>query len=330
MPERSPSVLIIRLDAIGDALALTPLLAALRADGIPADVVLRPGNADVFSSRAARLIVTSSFDVRSGSRANLAAIEHLGRELRERRYTHAVVATEDPGGYRLARASGAPVRIGFSNGWGKPFKALWSRNFLTQSVYRSAGLDPRGLHECDVLFRLGGALLGAEAAPTRERSQLRPLVIESEPSPDRRVAVQITDKWERLGIAFEQVVDAIERLGALAELRLLASASESRYAGRIARATGLDVEAFATIAPWKAAIAAARALVAPDSGAVHVAGMVGTPVVAVFPQSPDYALHVARWSPWAAAHRIVEAEAAWPARTGDALAQLLSAANGTS
>ena len=30
MPKGSPSVLIIRLDAIGDALALVPLLAALR------------------------------------------------------------------------------------------------------------------------------------------------------------------------------------------------------------------------------------------------------------------------------------------------------------
>src|SRR5215472_4169797 len=30
MPQTSPSVLVIRLDAIGDALALTPLLAALR------------------------------------------------------------------------------------------------------------------------------------------------------------------------------------------------------------------------------------------------------------------------------------------------------------
>ena len=37
--------------------------------------------------------------------------------------------------------------------------------------------------------------------------------------------------------------------------------------------------------------------------------MIGTPVVAVFPPSRDYALQVARWAPWAAPHRIVRAGA---------------------
>lgn len=322
MPESSPSVLIIRLDAIGDALALAPLLAAFRARGIPTDVVLRPANSGVFSSRAARRIVTSTFDLRSREPSNLAAIRGLGRELAARRYTHALVATEDPGGYRLARASQAPARIGFSNAWGKPLKTLWSRGFLTQTVYRSAGLDPRGPHECEVLFGLGSELLGS-AVPTRDLAQLRPLILENEPPPDDRVIFQITDKFERLGIEFERVVETVRRLRSSHRLRLVADAREEMYADRIARATGLDVERFSATDSWKAAIAAARALVAPDSGALHVAGMVGTPVVAIFPPSRDYALYVARWSPWAAPHRIVRADDGWPERAGDALAQIV-------
>jgi ADP-heptose:LPS heptosyltransferase len=326
MPKSSPSVLIIRLDAIGDALALTPLLAELRARAIPVDVVLRPGNSDVFASRAARRILMATFDLRSREPSNRRAIERLGEELASQNYTHALVATEDPGGYRLARATRATVRVGFSNAWGKPLKTLWSRAFLTDVVYRSAGFDSRAPHECEVLFALGSTLLGADAAPTRDVKRLRPLVLENEPRADTRVAVQITDKWERLGIAFEQVVEALQQIGALvgvSRLRLLAAANEGHYADHITRATGLEVERFTSIEPWKSAIAASPALVAPDSGALHVAGMVGTPIVALFPPARDFALQVARWAPWSAPYRIVRAESGWPKQAADALAQLL-------
>ncbi len=323
MPESSPSALIIRLDAIGDALALTPLLAALRSLAIPADIVLRPGNAGIFSSRAARSIVVSSFDLRSSKPPNLAAIERLGGDLASRGYTHALVATEDPSGYRLALAARVPVRVGFSNAWGKPAKTLWSRRFLTGSVYRSAGLDRRAPHECVVLFRLGHALLGATANPARDPAELRPLVLETDPPADDRIAVQITNKWERLGIPTEEVVDLVRRLSAFGKLRVLAPASESDYAARVASASGHDVERFYTMEPWKCAIGAAPVLVTPDCGALHVAGMVGTPVVGVFPPTRHFALQVARWSPWAAPHRIVRADDGWPARAADALAQLL-------
>jgi ADP-heptose:LPS heptosyltransferase len=323
MPKVSPLVLIIRLDAIGDALALTPLLAALRRHDVPADVVLRQVNAGVFASRAVRRIVTAEFELRSSDRSNLAGIDRLGAELRECGYSHVLVAAEDPGGYRLAGAVAAPIRIGFADPWGKPLKALWSRRLLTASAYRSAGLDRRAPHECEVLFRLGAALVGDER-PTHEIGALRPLVLEREPPPDERVAVQITDKWERLGIASEDVVALLRRLAASGTPHLLSARAEAPYAERITLATGLAVTYFDALEPWKAAIGAATALVTPDSGALHVAGMTGTPVVAIFPPQRDYALYVARWSPWAAPYRIVRADEGWPTKAHDALAQLMS------
>jgi ADP-heptose:LPS heptosyltransferase len=322
MPEGSPSVLVIRLDAIGDALALTPLLAELRARTIPVDLVLGANNGGLFSAAAARRVFTSPFALRSSDADNLALIERFGSELAARGYTHAIVATEDPGGYRLARAVRAPVRIGFFNGWGKPLKSLWSRAFLTDAVYRSAGLDARGPHECETLFRLGAPLVGS-ASPTHDLERLRPLILEREPERDDRVAVQVTDKWERLGIGFDEVVDLVHRIAPDQALRLIASDRERSFADRFARAANLPVECFGAVEPWKSAIASACAIVAPDSGAVHVAGMIGTPTVAVFPASPDFALQVARWSPWAAPHRIVRADRGWPQRTAEALAQLL-------
>jgi ADP-heptose:LPS heptosyltransferase len=323
MPKSSSSVLIIRLDGIGDALALTPLLAALRARALAVDVVLRTANAGAFSSRAAREVITGLFDLRSSRPANLAAIERLGAQLASRHYTHALVATEDPSGYRLALASHAPARIGFSNAWGKPAKTLWTRRFLTKRVYRSAGLDRRAPHECEVLFRLGAPLLPDAAVPTRDAAELRPLILENEPPADDRIAVQVTDKWERLGIAFDCVAELVRRVTAFGALRLIGSRAEAEYAMRISHATGESVECFDAIGNWKAAIAAAPAVIAPDGGALHVAGMVGTPTVGVFPPSRHFALQVARWAPWAAPHRIVRADDDWPRRTVDALAALL-------
>ncbi len=323
MPEVSPSVLIIRLDGIGDALALAPLLAALHRRTIPVDIVLRRSNAGIFAAAAARRILTADFDLRSSSAANVARIQKLGRSLRANDYSHVLVATEDPGGYRLAGAVAAHLRIGFTNGWGKPFKSLWARRFLTTAVYRSAGLDRCARHECEVLFGLGAPLTGDER-PTRDATELRALVLERELQPGERVAVQITQKWERLGIALEHVVELVRRLATSAELRLLSARAETSYAERVANATGAAIDYFDDLIEWKAAIGSAPVLVAPDSGAMHVAGTVGTPVVGVFPPGRDFALQVARWAPWAARHRIVCAGEDWPAHAADALADLLS------
>ena len=321
MPKVSPSVLIIRLDGIGDALALTPLLAALRRRGIPVDVVLRRTNAAAFSSHALRQAIVATFRLRDGSAENLASIRELGRRCSATGYSHVLVATEDPGGYRLAAATEAPHRIGFADPLGKPFKALWTRRMLTSSVYRSAGLDRKGRHESETLFALAAPLLGDDV-PTRDAAELRPMIIDSEPKPGERIAIQVTDKFERAGIPFAEVVELVRRLQSIAKIRLIASENERSYAQRVADAVAEPLSAYNDLAPWKSAIAAAPAIVTPDSGALHVAGMVGTPVVAVFPAQRHLALQVARWAPWAAPHRIVTGDAGWPTRAADALIEL--------
>ncbi|HEX3456920.1 MAG TPA: hypothetical protein VHR97_03110, partial [Candidatus Baltobacteraceae bacterium] len=251
----SPSVLIIRLDGIGDALALTPLLAALRRQAIPVDVLLQPANAGIFASRARREAIAADVLLRCSSPSNLAAIAALGGELAARRYSHVLVATEDPAGYRLAGAIGAPIRIGFADSLGKPLKSLWSRRFLTSTIYRSAGLDRRAPHESQVLFALARSIVPGEH-PTRETSELRPMILEREPNPDERFAVQITDKWERLGIRVEQVVTMLRRIAAAGSPRLISAAREKEYGDRISAATAIAVEYFDELELWKEAIGA--------------------------------------------------------------------------
>jgi ADP-heptose:LPS heptosyltransferase len=106
-------------------------------------------------------------------------------------------------------------------------------------------------------------------------------------------------------------------------VRFIAAERESAFARAFTELAGYPVETFAALLPWKSAIAAARAIVAPDSGAAHVAGMVGTPVVSCFAREA-FALQSKRWAPWAAAHRMLPMQNAWPMVAADALEDLLS------
>ncbi len=292
MPQTSPRVLIVRLDAIGDALALTPLLQALGERAIPVDLLLSARNLDAFSERAARAVFTDPAVVPRGA------------------YSHALVATENASGYRIAKTVGAEVRTGFANGWGKPFKTLWVRSLLTNPIYRSAGLDRRAPHECEVLFALGVSLLG-DARPTRDAELLRPLVIDGDPMRTDDVVFQVTDKWRRLGMSLRDVVAAARAARAT---RAVASANEEPFSAAFERASGMPVERFGDVRSWKSAIASAALLIAPDSGAVHVAGMTGTPTVVVFPPMHNLQRQLARWAPWAAPYRTIEATDGWPER----------------
>lgn len=309
----SPSVLIVRLDAIGDALALVPLLAALRERGARIDIVLSAKNADAFSKAA----VDSVYIKEAG----------LGERLARNAYDYALVATEDASGYRIARGSGAPVRVGFQNGWGKPLKSLWARSLLTRTVYRTAGLDPKAPHECQVLFQLGSELTRTAAVP-RDASVLRRFVVDSEPARGNSVVMQITDKWQRLGAAPKDVADLARSLQARHPMQFVAAESERAFAQEVATGAGVAIEYFRELAPWKDAIASAKAVVAPDSGAVHVAGMTGTPVVAAFAEK-HFALQTGRWSPWAAPYRLVKIESGWPLNAQASLEALYSSASGT-
>lgn len=306
----SPSVLLVRLDAVGDALTLVPVIAALRRHHAGIGAVLRPANAQIFSKRA-----LDRAHVVNGS------VDEVVSQVREQHYEAALIPTEKPDGYRIPYRARIPKRIGFANGWGKPLKTLWIRRMCTRTIFRTAGLDPRGPHECNVVFSLARTIVD-DFEPPRDARILRPLVIDDEPAPDDRIAFQVTDKWQRLGASIEDVVEIARRITSRHGVRFIAAEHEAAYVEDFSRAAGAHVESFATLAPWKSSIAAARALVAPDSGAVHVAGMVGTPVVSCFaPQS--FALQSRRWSPWAAAHRIIRMDDSWPLVAADALEDLL-------
>jgi ADP-heptose:LPS heptosyltransferase len=303
---QAEAILLVRLDGVGDAALCVPALEGLACAFPQArfGAVCSPGNAALFSKRVERVHV-----YRAGQRAG-----ELGRELRDAGYMKALIATEEVAGYELARASGARERAGFWHRLHKPFKSLWQRAQLTAPVYRPAAQVKTAEHEVQALYRLAVAL-GAALPPPADGERLRTW-FEIEPSPPARSAAgaigfQISPKL--LGCApvsaFARAVQTT--LATLREPRgvLIASAADENLArairSQMASGDGeLQVEVIASLplVQWVGVLDALAVLVTPDTGAAHVAGMLGRSVIDVF-DAKDFKRLYAQWHPWAGSWR---------------------------
>jgi len=302
-------VLLVRADGIGDALICAPLVAALRAAGHSLGAVLGAGNRAAFApgtfAEGVHVLERIPWP-RHGSTPESRRDALAGA--RAARYDVALIASEEIEAYAFARAARIPERIGFINGWEKPLKSLRVAPWLTRAHVRPASAQRERFHEVVTVFGLGKGLHG-EPVPTRDLARLRPLVLGAPAAPHGRVALQTSAKFERAGLDAAAFVATARELQALGLVPLVLG-DEPAFAREIAGAAGVEVAAGLDLPAWKAAIAGARALVTPDSGAAHVAGMLGVPCVDAF--AAENAGAPARWSPWAAPFRTVTLD---PART---------------
>jgi ADP-heptose:LPS heptosyltransferase len=312
---RIANILIVRFDGIGDAAILAPLVAGLRADGHRLDIVLSERNHEVFAPG----VFAGAFSVPWGAwktryvRRDFASL--LGT-LRAREYDWVLVPTEELAAYRLAHATGAPHRRGFENGLEKPFKTVLVRLLCTNTLYRPASLrEP--MHEAHVQYRLAEGL-GAPPQPPQDPGTLRPLFVDEVQRDGDTIALQMTGKWQALGLSTTTLAQLAAQLARRGPLRILVSRNEAALAEALGSEHAVDI--FDELMPWKRAIASAAVLVTPDTGAAHIAGMIGTPTVDCFP-ALDFMLQTARWAPWAARAELV---ALGPGSPG-ALDQILGA-----
>lgn len=300
-------VLLVRLDGIGDAAVCVPLLAALREAGHETGVALTTRNAGLFARDA---IVAEHVLERIPWPAHGSTPESTARasaEIAAMRYDVALIASEEPEAFALA----APIRerVGFITGWARPLKTLWVRARTTRTVSRSQHAGGEDAHEVEVMYRLGTGLVRRDAPPA-DGAALRPLLIgvgsaeHEAPSPVNRgggIIVQAGAKWSSTGVPVGVQRAVFERLAPHA--RIVAAPGE---AARVRESTGLQPETFDGLSAWVEALASARAVVTVDTGAAHVAGMLGTPVIDVFPDA-GFEAQMRRWRPWASPYRAFRA-----------------------
>jgi ADP-heptose:LPS heptosyltransferase len=115
--------------------------------------------------------------------------------------------------------------------------------------------------------------------------------------------VQLGAKWRATGIGDETLRIVVDALRARAARFIATPAERDALAAQL---PGVDIEAPATTRAWVATIDAAAALVSVDTGAAHCAGMIGVPVVDVFPDAHADA-QIRRWRPWASTSIVVRA-----------------------
>jgi ADP-heptose:LPS heptosyltransferase len=322
-PER---ILVVKLATLGDLLTATPALRALRTRFPQAHigVLATPGTAMALRGLDSFDEVLSfpkhGFDRPRDALARLPVATGLARRLRSGSWDTLVLLHHLTTAFGIAKyaalclASGAPVRVGLDNGRG------W---FLTH-VAEDRGFGWR--HEVDYGLDVV-EVLGAER-PARARLEL---VVGPE---DEAWAASC---WADLGLAPQQQVVvfgpgsgaySVARRWAPSRFVEVARALQARHgltplvlAGLqpdeqvLARGIAAEIGPGAQVAPpapspqaLAALLGRARLLVANDSGPVHVATTVGTPVVAIFGPTNDRA-----WGPYPAddpRHQVVREQLA--------------------
>jgi len=278
-----PEILIIRLSAIGDVLLTTPLVRALRLRHPKAGITFVTGPACLpLLEHNPRITRVVSWDPRQGLRA---LREALGGSDATRRFTHRL----DLQGNLRSRK----VRWHLGGRWHTYPHHRIARAILIRTK-KNRYHDPRPVPEryFDAAAGLdvvpdGGALeifLSRGSIDTAERF-LRGVTrqqIAIAPGASRRTKQWPSHHWIALArrlteLGNDVVVTGGEMDHAIADaiVNAVGTTEDPRF-GRVASAAGMDLPATAAL------LRKCRALVAGDTGQMHLATAVGAPVVALF------------------------------------------------
>lgn len=291
MTERAPRFLIVRLGSLGDVIHAIPAVAALRARHPQSriDWLVDPRYASVV-----RMVEGVDEVIEADTRAGVGSLLAIVGRLRRTRYEAVVDLQGLLKSGVLARAAGAARTIGL------PREHL--REPMARFLYSEtpdAGTNPHVIHKGLALMRA----LGVEeprvsfplAVPPSAAAEAVPALVGS----DRYALINPGAAWpnkrwppERFGALAAALRD---RLG-LRSLVLWGPGEEhiaSRVVGASAGAASLSPPT--AIVDLFAIAARAVLMVSGDTGPLHIAGAMGTPLVALF--GPTYAERNGPWDP---------------------------------
>jgi lipopolysaccharide heptosyltransferase I len=304
-------ILLIRLSALGDVIRTLPLLAPLRHRFPLARIswLCEPAQEPVVAPQPLvdEVLIFPRRDLaRALSSGRLARValrsRSVVRELRRRRFD---IVLDAQGTYKsgiLMRLSGAPLRIGFARGAAK--------EYLPGAANRLVTPDPPRQSRVDKALALLGPL---EADPSRARAEL-PVVEE--------LARQAAGIWAEEGAGARVILspgassrqdykrwpaDRFAAVGAGlaaagARVRVAWGPGEEDLAAQVESLSGGTAQRLPpTSLPLLAeTLRAADLFIGNDSGPMHLAWLVGTPVVAIYGPT-DPILN----APWGSGHRQV-------------------------
>lgn len=291
----SARVAIVRLDALGDTLLSTPAIDYLQREVRPENVLVlvSPGLGRIFGD----IIPFREVDPAMTEIQIAALIDEFVPDI-------VFVFSEKKRALRAAHLSKARQKIGFDPGWSQPIRSLEVKRFLTMRFPIVNSLDSASrYHEVERYCRLVGKGLAHKFI---NGAGLRLFAMSERPvlaGPEAPPGFQWARKWLQGGWPEELLPAILQTLPA--ETRVFVAPNERDWALSLIPSDRQDkVVCLPDLVEYGRAVATCRYLLSIDTGAVHVAAAVGTPVVDVFPEAG--AKHtVPRWRPWMVPHQVV-------------------------
>jgi ADP-heptose:LPS heptosyltransferase len=293
---------------LGDVLLSRPVIDTLAEGGYSVDFLARQSNAPALAGHPAlRELLTISGKDPDG----LAQMRSWARTLRQREYQVALLLWSTSRWAWTLRWSGIPTRVGQDS------RLLYSFTFTHPVRVRSEHGDQES-HWTDILLDYPRALGLQPVAPavtypvSGQAAQAAESLLSTTDFGGRRGPIVGFHCGKGLPLGPERwPVAHFARIGALlqdrldARLLLTGGPSEVELVNAVARGLRGDYLNLAgrTDLPTLAAVAArCHAFVCPDSGPMHLAAAVGTPVVGIYALDEDFP---SRWAPFGVPHRVV-------------------------
>lgn len=287
---RSPRVLVIRPDHVGDLLLTLPAVAALRG-ALPTAFLAYaapPGSASVpeHCPHIDETVVVPfpSVGRDSGGGTWREALRSHAARLANRFDAALVVRPDDPWSGELAAAASIPVRIGFDMPRTRPF--LTDR--LPVPRRQHVGLDPFDLADA-LLARLGAAptirILECSFVPSPEDEAQASRVLADAAADDRPIVLHPGSGWPLKNWPARRWRRVAAELARRWRTRPLVAGTEAEQtlAAQVAEGTpAANLAGRLSLGALAAVHRRARLVVTTDSGAVHLAAAMGAPTVALF------------------------------------------------
>jgi lipopolysaccharide heptosyltransferase II len=283
IPDFEPArILVVLFGAIGDVIRAMPLASRLRRGFARARITwaVEPPAAPLLERHPAideRLVFRRDL----GARAFLAFLV----EVRRRRFDLALDLQRHLKSGVVSRVSGAPVRVGFHRSNTKEGNWLFNTTSIEPQPHWSSKLrqylafaDRLGLRS-DAAIEFGLSLDATEESRVDE-------LVRGVPRPF--VAAFVGSTWESRWWYPDRTAEVLRALRGrfgLGAVLLGASAREQEFAGEVHRLAGEGVCNLAgktTLRDLIGILARARVAFGPDSGPMHLAAAVGTPVVSLW------------------------------------------------
>lgn len=302
-------ILVIRLDRLGDVILSTPVLQALRERFPHAFIAMmvQPACQDAVLGNP-HLNEVILYD-KDGKHRSVPRTVRFARNLRRFDFDTALILHPSNRSHWIPWLAGIPTRIGYNrkNSWllthriahrkqeGRQHEAAYALEMLACFGIAPPSPKPVVPIHARAAERIGQLLADASVRPSDALVAIHPS------------ASCISKRW--MPERFAQVADRLAQDHRV-RICLVAGTTDARFADRVAQAMrqpALNFGGRLTVAELAALLRRCRLLISNDSGPVHVAAGVGTPVVDLFGRN-QRGLSPQRWGPLGEGHVVLHKE----------------------